>query len=68
MSLERLHPATDGSRYRVLQPDIRQCPGSPEEEGEEEIGGVIGVKDTMRTRPKAQCLVFALSQDSAKEK
>lgn len=41
MSSVRLVPAIDGSRYRVLEPNIRQSSGNPTEgeEGLEEPGG-----------------------------
>lgn len=33
----RFHPASDGSRCRDSQPNIRQSSGNPEEENEEEL-------------------------------
>jgi hypothetical protein len=48
---ETFHRAPDGSRCRVLLPNISQSSGSPVEEGGARIGGARGVKDTTRTWP-----------------
>lgn len=49
-SSEGFHPATDGNRCRVSEPNITRTLGHPMKEGEEGIGGAREAKDT-RIKP-----------------
>ena len=52
MSSERLHPATDRSKCRDPQPNIRQTLENPTEEAGERLQEPeVWVKDTTRTQP-----------------